>query len=99
MAAFLISDVLDAAGSASIGPNGDVVAFTIDQYIDEFYQLDFVFTQELWRGLQFKTSIKNLTDTERGILYDPDQTTSSIYERQVKIGRDYSFSVSFTQEF
>jgi len=48
LAVFAISDVLDAAGSASIGADGRVYAFTIDRYIDSFYQLDLILSQT-WR--------------------------------------------------
>ena len=37
--------------------------------------------------------------SERGIFYDRDQTSSTIKEREFKIGRDYSFSVSFKHSF
>src|SRR4029453_575702 len=42
LAFFAISNVLDAAGSAFIAPNGTARDFTLDRYIDSFYQLDLI---------------------------------------------------------
>ncbi len=99
LAFFAISDVLDAAGSANIGPNGQVLSFTIDRYVDSFHQLDFVWSQKIWRGLTFKMSVKNLTDSRRKIIYDRDQTRGEIAERAQRFGRDYSFSLSYGLRF
>jgi len=99
LALFWISDVLDSAGSASLGPDGNARALTLDRYIDEFHQLDFVLSQELWAGFAFKMSVKNLTDSKRGIVYDPNQTRGTIRERRYEVGRDYSFSIGYTQTF
>jgi len=99
LAFFAISDVLDAAGSATVGANGDIIAFTIDQYSESFHQLDLVFNQRLWKGFAFKASIKNLTDSPRGIIYDPDQTRDTVHQERVQVGRDYSFSLSYTYTF
>jgi outer membrane receptor protein involved in Fe transport len=104
LAFFAISDVLDAAGSASIGPDGTVFSFTLDRYVDSFHQLDLVASQTLrptWLPgeLTLRASAKNLTNSSRGIIYDPDQTRDEIAERSYKIGRDYSFSLSYTFSF
>jgi hypothetical protein len=99
LALFAISDVLDAAGSAGTGVNGFIDSFTVDQYIDSFYQLDLVFRQEIWGGVAFQTSVKNLTNSTRGILYDEEATTESYSERRFRQGRDYSFALTYTQEF
>lgn len=104
LAFFAISDVLDAAGSASIGPDGKIFSFTLDRYVDSFHQLDLVASQTwhvpLLRGdVTLKASAKNLTDSARGILYDPDQTRDEVAERSLKVGRDFSFSVSYTLSF
>ncbi len=101
LALFGISDVLTAPGSAD--PDGGV-DFTLDRYRDKYWQLDLVASQSFelpseLGTLIFKTSAKNLTDSERGIFYDRDQTSSTIKEREFKIGRDYSFSVSFKHSF
>jgi outer membrane receptor protein involved in Fe transport len=97
---FGISDVLDAAGSSVVAPNGEIVSFTPDRYIDSFYQLDLILSKT-WRvdflrgDLTFKVSIKNLTDSTRRIIYDTNQTGNEIAERSYKVGRDYSFSLTY----
>jgi TonB-dependent receptor len=97
---FGISDVLDAAGSAVINPNGEISSFTPDRYIDSFYQLDLILSKT-WRvdflrgDLTFKVSIKNLTDSTRRIIYDTEQTRNEIAERSYKVGRDFSFSLTY----
>jgi outer membrane receptor protein involved in Fe transport len=97
---FAISDVLDAAGSAVISPDGSIISFTPDRYIDSFYQLDLVLSKT-WKpdflrgGLTFKVSLKNLTDSTRRIIYDKDQTNDEIAERSYKVGRDFSFSLIY----
>jgi outer membrane receptor protein involved in Fe transport len=98
---FAISDVLDAAGSASLNNGNEVIALTLDRYVDSFNQLDFTLSQkvhvERLRGdLTFKFSAKNLTDSSRGIIYDPSQTRDEIAERSFKVGRDFSFSLTYT---
>jgi len=99
LAFFAISSVLDAAGSAFIQPNGVARDFVLDRYVDSFYQLDLILSQELFEGLVFKMSVKNLTDTKRAIIYDPEQTRDEISERRFRIGQDYSFSLTYTYEF
>ena len=59
---------------------------------------DFELPRELGQ-VTFKTSIKNLLDSKRGRIWDPGQTQGRIHERQVKVGRDYSFSLSYTFPF
>jgi outer membrane receptor protein involved in Fe transport len=98
---FSISDVLDAAGSAAIAPNGDVVSFTPDRYIDSFYQLDLVLSQkfrvDFLRGdLTLKFTAKNLTDSRRRIIYDIEQTRTEIAERSYRAGRDFSLSLTYS---
>jgi hypothetical protein len=50
-------------------------------------------------ALTFKTSIKNLTDSTRRIVYDPVQTSQKVAERSYKVGRDYSFSLTYSFAF
>jgi TonB-dependent receptor len=100
LAFFAISDVLDAAGSAVIAPNGQIISFTPDRYVDSFHQLDLIVSQkvhvELLRGdVTFKLSAKNLTDSTRRIIYDPSQTDGEIPERSYKVGREYKLTVSY----
>jgi outer membrane receptor protein involved in Fe transport len=101
LAVFAISDVLDAAGSAAIGPSGDVVSFVPDRYVDSYYQLDLILSQT-WhfdplRGdLTFKVSLKNLTDSTRKLVYDRYQTDDEIAERSYKVGRDFKFTLTYS---
>jgi TonB-dependent receptor len=101
LAFFAISDVLDAAGSAALNNSGQVVSYTLDRYIDSMTQLDFTLSQkvhvERLRGdLTFKFNVKNLTDSSRSIVYDREQTSDEVAERSYKIGRDFSFSITYT---
>jgi len=100
MSIFALSEVLDAAGSGNILPNGTLNSFTLDRFVDTFHQIDLVASQSFEIPLvpgewTLKTSIKNLTDTTRKIIFDQQQTNDDIRERSFKIGRDYSFSVGY----
>ncbi len=100
LAVFAISDVLDAAGSAGIGKNPTITeTLTLDRYLDDFYQLDLIASQEIWQGFSVKMSVKNLTDTARKRFYDRDQTVKTYIERERKYGRDWSLSVGYTVDF
>jgi len=110
LAYFAISDVLDAAGSASTGFDGRTRELVLDRYVDSFYTLDLIMSQTIrfdllpgeWSlpsALRFKASIKNLTDSRRKIVYDPAQTKGKITERSYRVGRDYSFSMTYEIEF
>ncbi len=101
LAYFAISDVLDAAGSVSIGPDGSILSFVPDRYLDSYGQLDLVMSQTLYveaiKGdLTLKASVKNLTDSSRGYIYDTNQTLNEISERSYKVGRDFSLSLTYT---
>ncbi len=104
LALFAISDVLDAVGSASLNANNEVVAFTLDRYVDSYAQLDLIASQALSfekvpGEFVFKLAAKNLTDSTRRLIYDPAQTRREIAERSFKIGVDLSFSLSYNHEF
>jgi len=93
--------VLDAAGSSVISPNGSIISFTPDRYVDSFYQLDLILSQtwqvDFLRGdLTFKFSAKNLTDSRRQIVYDKNQTVDTIAERSWKVGRDFKFTLVYS---
>lgn len=94
LAFFTISDVLDAAGSASLGPDGTAVSYTLDRYIASYEQVDFIFSQK-WRSWTFKFSVKNLTDSIRKRMYDPAQLTEEVAERSYTVDSDYSLSASY----
>jgi outer membrane receptor protein involved in Fe transport len=111
---FAISDLLDAAGTAELSPDLRVDALSLDRYIDSYYTLDLVLTQTFpfdlpltWLGaegtlpsaLSFKGTFKNLTDSTRRIVYDRELTAHRVSERSFKIGRDYSFSLTYSLAF
>jgi outer membrane receptor protein involved in Fe transport len=101
---FAISDVLDAAGAAALNANNDVFSFTLDRYVDSYHQLDLVARQTwhvpLLRGdVTLRGSIKNLTNSARGFVYDRDQTQDEIAERSFKIGREFSVSIQYLFTF
>ena len=43
--------------------------------------------------------MKNLTDSRRKIIYDPEQTGDTVAERSFRVGRDFTFALSYTYEF
>jgi outer membrane receptor protein involved in Fe transport len=101
LAFFAISDVLDAAGSAALLPNGTTEAVFFDRYRDSFHQLDLILSQTWTPGFMpgefaFKLSAKNLTDSTRRLVYDPSQTAEKITERSYKNGREFKLSVSYS---
>jgi len=104
LAFFAISDVLDSTAATDYGVNGLLTSFSLDRYIDTFYQLDLVASQgfevPFVPGVfSLNASVKNLTDSERGVIYDTEQTSGTVDERRFRIGRDYSFSLSYEIEF
>jgi outer membrane receptor protein involved in Fe transport len=96
LAFYAISDVLDAAGAATIARNGQILAITLDRYVDSYHTLDLILRQELWGGLAIKATAKNLTDSRRDIVYDPSATRGKFTERSLHVGRDYTFELSYT---
>ncbi|HPG24313.1 MAG: TonB-dependent receptor [Spirochaetaceae bacterium] len=98
---FAISEVLDTAGSGNLLPNGNLDSINLDRFTDEYFQVDFVISQTFgipripgeWT---VKTSIKNLTDSSRGVIYDQSQTVDDVHERSFKQGRDYTFGLGYT---
>ncbi len=95
LAWYAISDVLDAAGSVFIGPNGVTQSYVPDRYVDSYGQLDLIVSQEIWHGLTLSVQLKNLTDSTRRIVYDPYQTSERIAERSVKEGRDFKLQLKY----
>lgn len=98
---FAISEILDAVGSADLSGNNGIVGVALDRYIDEFYQLDLIASQDFAiprvpGGFTAKVSVKNVTDTTRKVIYDQAQTNDDVRERSFRIGRDYSFSIGYT---
>jgi outer membrane receptor protein involved in Fe transport len=104
LAWFAISDILDAAGAANIGPAGQIWGLTLDRYIDNYDELRLIASQTFqlpknFGELTLKFSAKNLTDSERRRYYDPLQTSGEITERVLKVGRDYDVSATWTLHF
>lgn len=104
LAWFAISDILDAAGSAAIAPNGEVSSITLDRYLDSFNQLNLIASQTWPVGLlggevTLKGNVKNLTDSERRVVYDREQTSGTYEERSYKLGLDYSISLTYSISF
>ena len=52
-----------------------------------------------WGTLTLKTSIKNLTDSPRKVVYDKAQLLDEVAERRYRVGPDYSFSLGFKKLF
>lgn len=104
LSVFAISDVLNAAGAADLTAGALPDGLVIDQFTDGYYQLDLVVSQSFdiphtpgrWT---FRTSIKNLTDSERGFVYDRVVTDQAYRSRNYTIGRDYSFSLQYQLAF
>jgi TonB-dependent receptor len=104
LAFFGISDILDAAGSAAIAPDGSVSSFTLDRYLDSYTQLNLIASQTWPIGIAggdvtLKGNVKNLTNSTRRMIYDQDQTSSRIAQRTWKNGLDYSLSLTYSISF
>jgi len=104
LAVFAISDVLESTAATDYNLAGQLISFSLDRYIDSYYQLDLVasqgFTLPYVPGeFTLSGSAKNLTNSTRGYVYDREQTAKDIKERSFTIGRDYSLSLSYKIEF
>jgi len=89
LAYYAISEILTSGGIASS-------SVTHDEYSDNFYSIDFTARQQLFEGCHLSFSVKNLTDSIRGVQYDPYLTTQDYYQRRYRVGRDYSISLSYS---
>jgi outer membrane receptor protein involved in Fe transport len=101
---FAISDILNAAGTATIAPDGEVLSYTLDRYTDAYDEFRVIASQtfqlpEDFGEITLKFAAKNLTDSTRRILYDPGATRERIPERSLNVGRDYSVSLTYTRRF
>jgi outer membrane receptor protein involved in Fe transport len=85
LAAFMIGDVLATTGKP----------FFFDIYEREHTRVDFIFGQQLGSRLKLKLSVKNLTNPQRGLIYDREATTSLVERNTYRLGRDYSGSLSY----
>ena len=85
LAAFMIGDVLATAGKP----------FFFDLYEREHTRVDFIFGQQLGSRLKLKLSVKNLTNPQRGLIYDREATTLLVERNTYRLGRDFSGSLSY----
>jgi TonB-dependent receptor len=81
------SDVLSSLGSP--------VVPTLDQYYLPFYELKFVYAQELWEGMTMKFSVSNITDTERGMKYSSEVFSSPPTYQSFHVGQTYELKFSY----
>jgi len=95
LAYFAISNLLDAAGVATPNQSDRITSFTLDQYVASYDQVDLIVRQEIWKGLSAKFTARNLTDSKRGIVYDPEQTSEKYKEREFKVGRSYTIEFKY----
>lgn len=104
LAYFAISDVLDAAGSATLNPDGTTFSYTPDRYVGAFMDLRATLSQTFQLPgslgeMTFSATAKNLTNSSRKLIYDSTQTNKEIAEQELRYGRDYSFSLVFRRRF
>lgn len=79
------SDVLSVVGTGA--------GLTTDQYTKEYEQLDLTFGQSFGDGWEFEFSIENITDSERGVVYDEEQVDNPPDRFSYKVGRSYGVSL------
>ena len=88
VAVYAQSEVLTAAGT---GGNVGVP----DQFSDAYYQLDLIYSQQITEALQFKLSLKNITDTPRGISYDSAVLNPAVKRVSYKQGMDITLAMEY----
>ncbi len=87
------SEVLDSAAGYVAASGGLAIP---DRYQKPYYQLDATLSQWLNDTIKVSFSIKNLTDTPRGLYYDGKVIDGAPTNEEYRIGREYSVSVSAT---
>ena len=85
---FYITEVLSVTGSAS--PS----SFFYDSYERGYSRLDFGISKKFKDGWSVRLQGKNLTDPERGLIYDPESPGAGASRISYRAGRDFSVSVS-----
>lgn len=88
---FAQSEVLDAAGGFLIGVSP--TSAIPDRYRMAFHSLDFSLRQNFKENYYVSFSVRNITNSTRGVVYDEDLIGGSIKHREYKVGRDYSVSL------
>jgi len=86
---FSESDVIDSA--AVVVGGGKAIP---RRYRESYLELNLTFSQQITDWLKFSFSVKNLTDSTRRIIYDEDTVSGVNPEREYKVGRTYSFSLT-----
>ena len=81
---FGISDVLQKVNE-----------FTWDTYIASYGRLDLTLGQRFGRNWQVRLAAKNLTDPDRELIADPENTTERFVFRRYSDGRDYSVTATY----
>lgn len=104
VAYFAISDVLDAAGSATLSNTGTVLEYVPDRYVGAFSDLRATISKTVplpggLGDLVLRATGKNLLNGPRRLIYDPFQTNKEIVEQELRSGRDFSFSLTFRRTF
>lgn len=92
LAVNFVSDVLYASGGGVLGASES----SYDIYTRAYQRLDLFVTQRLAEGWKLRVGVKNLTDPQRGTIYDPEKTAGTIIRNEYRAGREYSVSVSAT---
>jgi TonB-dependent receptor len=82
-------DVLYAAGGGASGGSS-----SYDLYTRSTHRIDLSISQKLTKHLKLRVGIKNLTDPERGTIYDPEKTSGEIIRSNYRSGREYGVSLS-----
>ncbi len=104
VAYFAISDVLDAAGSATLSNTGTVLEYVPDRYVGAFSDLRATISKTIplpggLGDLVLRATGKNLLNGPRRLVYDPYQTNKQIVEQELRSGRDFSLSLTFRRTF
>lgn len=104
LSVFAISDVLQAAGTVAVIRSGQPEGLSLDEFTESFYQLDLVARQSFEipyvpGTVTLGASLKNLTDSPRGIVYDKDVVDGTFRERRFRIGREYKFTLAYEWTF
>lgn len=104
LAYFAISDVLDAAGSATLNPDGTTFSYVPDRYVGSYMDLRATLSKTFllpgsFGEMTLSATAKNLTNSSRKLIYDTTQTNKEIAEQELRYGRDYSFALTFRRRF
>lgn len=88
---YAISDVLESAGGGTVFGTADSA---LDLYDRAYQRVDVTLSQTLFAGLRLRVNARNLTDPDRGTIYDPNRTAEEITRNAYRLGRTYSVTLS-----